>query len=310
MWSLLVITLPTQPGAVRLRLWRALKSLGCATLRDGAYLLPVEREGAFDEIAAEASRNGGMASVLRLAPRNDAQKAEILAQFDRTDAYGQWRVEANAFATSLSALSEAEARRRLRVLADALSAIRQIDYYPGTAAAQAQADRDELHKTLERRYSPDEPHARHDDGNPRHDARKFQGRRWATRARPWVDRLASAWLIRRFIDRAAEFVWLKDTASAPRGALGFDFDGARFTHVGARVTFEVLSASFGLEDDAKLQRIGRLVRFLDAGGIPEPDAAGVESVLLGLREVHADDDRLAAAAAQVFDALYAAPAQG
>ena len=128
--------------------------------------------------------------------------------------------------------------------------------------------------------------------------RKFQGKRWATRSRPWVDRLACAWLIRRFIDPQARFLWLADPAGAtpaPRGALGFDYDGARFTHVGARVSFEVLMASFGLDGDAKLQRLAATVRYLDAGGIPVPEAAGLESVLAGLRELHADDDALAAA---------------
>ena len=145
---------------------------------------------------------------------------------------------------------------------------------------------------------------------PRLDSHKFKGRRWATRARPRVDRLACAWLIRRFIDPDARFVWLVDPAGstpAPRGALGFDYDGARFTHVGARVTFEVLTVSFGLEADPPLQRIARAVHFLDIGGIPVPEAAGLEAVVAGLREVHADDDHLVLAAATVFDALYATP---
>jgi len=77
--------------------------------------------------------------------------------------------------------------------------------------------------------------------------------------------------------------------------------------VGARVSFEVLLASFGLEADARLQRLAAVVRYLDVGGIPVAEAAGLESVLAGLRELHADDDALAAAAAAVFDALLAAP---
>jgi hypothetical protein len=134
--------------------------------------------------------------------------------------------------------------------------------------------------------------------------------RWATRARPGVDRLACAWRIRRFIDPDAHFVWPADrtgSTAAPRGAPGFDHDGARFTPVGARVSVEGLVASFGLEADPRLQRIARAVHLLDIGGLPVPEAAGLEAMLSGLREVHADDDQLTLAAAAVFDALYAVP---
>ncbi|MFM9900171.1 MAG: chromate resistance protein ChrB domain-containing protein, partial [Polaromonas sp.] len=93
----------------------------------------------------------------------------------------------------------------------------------------------------------------------------------------------------------------------PRGAVGFDYNGARFTHVGARVSFEVLTASFGLETDPALARIGLAVRFLDAGGIPVPEAEGLGAVLSGLQQVHANDDSLVAASSAVFDALYASP---
>jgi hypothetical protein len=131
----------------------------------------------------------------------------------------------------------------------------------------------------------------------------YQGRVWATRRRPWVDRLASAWLIRRFIDPQARFVWLKSPVDCPKRALGFDFDGAAFTHVGARVTFETLLASFGLETPALL-RLGVLVHGLDAGGVMPPEAAGVERVLAGMRDVIADDDQLLGAAAGVFEGLW------
>jgi hypothetical protein len=81
----------------------------------------------------------------------------------------------------------------------------------------------------------------------------FQGRTWATRKNLWVDRMASAWLIRRFIDRKAKFLWLDNPKKCPKTALGFDFDGATFTHVDGRVTFEVLAASFGLDGDPALR---------------------------------------------------------
>lgn len=310
MLAILILTLPTQPNAVRVRVWRALKTLGCGALRDGAYLLPSEHAALFEPLAAEVREHGGSAMVLSLSPHDDAQRDELLALFDRADAYALWRDTATALQAELPTLGETEARRRGRAVAEALQALRRIDYYPGAAAEQAQSTMDALRQALDARFSRGEPQAQLDHGIERLDMRKFQGKRWATRARPWVDRLACAWLIRRFIDPQARFVWLAVATGAPttpRGALGFDFDGARFTHVGSRVTFEVLIAAFGLEADARLQRIASAVHYLDAGGIPVPEAAGLESVLGGLRELHADDDALAAAAAAVFDALYAAP---
>ncbi|MBX3606661.1 MAG: chromate resistance protein [Piscinibacter sp.] len=306
MWSLLALTLPTRPNAVRLRIWRALKALGCPALRDGAYLLPREHVGLFESLAQDVRDHGGQASVLDLDGRDDAQRAELRALFDRSEAYAGWRSEADALAGRLPRLDEADARRRLRGVADALEALQRTDYCPGTAAEQAQARLADLRQALEDRFSAGEPRARAAHGIARLEPRRFQGRRWATRARPWVDRLACAWLIRRFVDPDARFVWLAEPVRAPRGVLGFDYDGARFTHVGTRVSFEVIAASFGLEADPKLERIARLVHFLDVGGIPVPEAAGLEAVLAGLRALHADDDALAEAAATVFDALYAA----
>ncbi|WP_395703198.1 chromate resistance protein ChrB domain-containing protein [Aquabacterium sp.] len=308
MWAILIITLPTQPNAVRLRLWRALKGLGCASPRDGTFLLPAEQAALFDPLAEEARAHGGSAEVMDLAPRSDEQRAAMLALFDRSEAYAEWRTEAEALAARLADLDETEARRRLRTQAEALQALQRIDYYPGPAAEQATAHLAMLRQALEARFSRGEPVAQAAQGLVRLDIRKFQGKCWATRARPWVDRLACAWLIRRYIDTEARFVWLPDPTHAPRGVLGFDYDGARFTHVGARCSFEVMAASFGLDADPQLQRMAQVVHYLDIGGIPVPEAAGIEAVLAGLLAVHPEDDALLEAALQVFDALHAAPA--
>ena len=304
MFSLLLVTLPTQPNAVRLRIWRGLKALGAGALRDGAYLMPAERSAEFETLAAQVREHGGTATVLNLAARDAAQQAELCALFDRSAAYGEWRRDLDAARAELPALAETAARRRLRGLADTLSALTAIDYFPGPAAAQAQADLDALRSALEQQLSPGEPRARRQQLSLL-DGRRYLGKRWATRARPWVDRLACAWFVRRFIDAKASFVWLADGAAVPRGAIGFDFDGATFSHVGARVSFEVMVASFGFESDERLRRVGAAVHVLDVGGIAVPEAAGLEMILAGLRELHADDDTLLAAALAVFDGLYA-----
>ena len=309
MWSLLLLTLPTQPNAVRLRVWRALKALGCGALRDGAFLLPAEHEALFEPVAEEARNHGGSATLLRTAARDEAQQSEFSALFDRGEAYAAWQREAKASAARWAGAAEPDARRSLRQLADALADLQRTDYLPGAASRQAEAELAALRTAFDARFARGEPRAAAEQGIERLDRRRFQGRRWCTRARPWVDRLACAWLIRRFIDEQPRFLWLDDASRAPRGALGFDYDGARFTHVGHKVSFEVLVLSFGLERDAALARLAALVHFLDAGGIPVPEAAGVEAVLGGLQALHADDDAFAAAAAAVFDALYATAAE-
>ena len=102
----------------------------------------------------------------------------------------------------------------------------------------------------------------------------YRRRVWATRKAPWVDRLACAWLIKRHIDPAASFVWLETPADLPTQAVGFDFDGAPFTHVESRVTFEVFLKSFDLEGDGALRRLGDLVHYLDVGGFRSPTPPG------------------------------------
>ncbi len=308
MWSLLLVTLPTQPNAVRLRIWRALKALGCAALRDGAYVLPAHEAPALEALAVEVRENGGQASVLSLSPKDELQKQEVLAQFDRSEAYAAWNESVKTSFAIYQTLPEADARKRLRVTADALNAIKQIDYYPTSKATDADAMLLLLRQAFDTRFSKGEPHAVQAK-TARLDASKFQGKRWATRARPWVDRMACAWLIARFIDQQARFVWLQDPSKAPKNVLGFDYDGARFSHVGTqgheRVTFEVLMESFGLDADPQLMSIAQIVHYLDAGGIPVAQAAGLEAILGGLREMHADDDALIKTTGAVFDALYA-----
>jgi hypothetical protein len=161
-----------------------------------------------------------------------------------------------------------------------------------------------LRQEVERQLSPGEPVAR-SEAIAAQAVADFQSRTWATRKRPWVDRLACAWLIQRFIDKAPKFVWLDNPRKCPKSALGFDFDGARFTHVGDMVSFEVLAKTFGLDADDGIRILGQLVHYIDVGGIPVDAAPGVEVIVRGLLAQHDKDDTLLLAANAIFDTLYA-----
>jgi hypothetical protein len=300
-----MLTLPASSNAVRLRTWRGLKALGCGALRDGVYVLPNSRRDAFERVAAEVREHGGSAWIFEAAAHAPTQQDELLALFDRAQDYSAWHAQLQSLREALDSRVETECRRRFRSLTEALEAIELIDYFPDGARDQARADLEALRHGIDEKFAGGEPLSKA-GAVPTLRRENFLGKRWATRARPWVDRLACCWLIRRFIDPQAQFVWLRDVAKLPRGAVGFDFDGARFTHVEGRVSFEVLSASFGLDADPRLSRIGSIVHYLDVGGIPLPEAAGLESILAGLRDLQPDDDQLMLAAGLVFEALYTA----
>ena len=180
-----------------------------------------------------------------------------------------------------------------------------IDYFPGPAQVQTAQALAEADAAVTRHFAPDEPQPLH-TGIRHLERTAYRGKLWATRQRVWVDRVASAWLIRRFIDPKARFLWLTTPQDCPADAIGFDFDGAAFTHTGHRVTFEVFVASFDLGTDPALARLGVLVHALDVGGVPVPEAAGFEAILTGVRASGADDDQVLAAMMPVLDALYTA----
>jgi hypothetical protein len=305
-WLLLVISLPTGSATARMRVWRALKSLGCVALRDGAYLMPAgeEREQALRELGDECTGEGGLAWLMSVQPRSTEEADAYRALFDRSDEYAELRKGWKEANRSLGRLSTTELARLQRRLQRDLEAVRAIDFFPGEASNEAIAAWTDFSKRIEELLSPDEPHETV-GGIPRLDPNTYRGRTWATRRRLWVDRVASAWLIRRFIDPEAHFRWLAKPSDCPKSALGFDFDGATFTHVGDRVSFQTLMASFGLDDDPALVRLGTLVHQLDVGGEPVPEASGFEAVMAGARERLDDDDALLSEMTTVLDSLYA-----
>lgn len=301
-WWTLIISLPTENATLRQRAWRTLKASGAVVLRDGVYLMP-HREpcrAILEQLAHDVIEGGGMAMVLRTEEPTDAHFETL---FDRTPEFTALMSEVTHTMQKLGSTNTQEVLKAARKHRKAFAGIADIDFFPGEAQKQTETALCELERALARALSPDEPQAIQSDIAVL-EIGQYQGRTWATRRRPWVDRLASAWLIHRFIDAQAQILWLDSPADCPKDALGFDFDGAAFTHVGNRVTFEVLAASFGLSQ-AAVTRLGLIVHCLDVGGVQPIEAAGIESVLTGMRESITDDNLLLQAASAVFDGLLA-----
>lgn len=304
-WLLLIISLPTNSATVRMRIWRALKALGCAALRDGAYLLPQGEQHriALANLVDDATREEGNALLLTVQAQSDEEDRAYRSLFDRSADYADVLAAIAEARKGLGGATEQEINRMLRKLRRDFDTVRAIDYFPNDASRYAESVWMDLVNVAEALMSPGEPHMV-DAAIARLTTKDYQHRTWATRRRLWVDRVACAWLIRRFIDPAARFLWLESPADCPADALGFDFDGAAFTHVGERVSFEVLLVSFGLERDRGLQRLGVMVHALDIGEGFVAEASGFEAMLSGARQRAADDDHLLAEISPVLDALY------
>jgi hypothetical protein len=305
MFSTLVLSLPTRNSTLRMRVWRALKESGCAVLRDGVYVLPVDaKSGAsLSKLEGEIRSNGGFAMILETKPQTLQHQTSVRALFDRTGEYTALVKRIAETRASLARLGPRRGLTAMRRVEQAMQKLSAIDFFPGEAKHQAAAALAGLKAAYAELHSTSEPRASL-RGLRQVDAARYQKRIWATRKTPWVDRLASAWLIKRFIDRDAKFVWLERPSELPKKAVGFDFDGAEFTHVKNRVTFEVLMATFGLGEDPALAAIGAAVHFLDVGGIPAPDAKTLETMLKGAREKARSDDHLLAEAMRTLDLLY------
>jgi hypothetical protein len=304
-WLLFVHSLPGQNGALRISVWRSLQSAGAGSLRDGVSILPERPE--FADVFAGLRRNiqasGGTAHVLRVPSAGDASDAELRVIFDRAGDYAAFIAGLERTLSALGDCSESEARRNLRQQSRELTRIEATDFFGSDGRDRAQALVASLSDSIAKTFSPDEPVAIR-ASIPQLGLDEFRSRVWVTRAHMWVDRVASAWLIRRFVDPDATFQWLEDCREAPSEAVGFDYDGATFTHVDDLTTFEVLVASFGLAANPALGRIGGIVHALDIGGPMVPEASGFEAVLAGTRDRTRDDRELLSKMSDVLDAFY------
>ena len=306
----LILSLPTRNSTARMRVWRSLKEAGCGVLRDGVYVLPAGSSAAttLGEIEKEIRNSGGTAMRVELRLKTEEQRSRLPVLFDRGSEYAELLDQIKSARGSLRRLGPRKAKTSLERLQRRLEKLSAIDFFPGAAKTQASDAMTTLTREYRDTFAQGEPRVSRRRLRPA-DRSKYLGRTWGTRKDPWVDRLASAWLIRRFIDQKAKFVWLDRPSNLPAKAVGYDFDGAEFTHVGNKVTFEVLMERFGLEKDRALATVASSVHFLDVGGAPVAEAKGLEAVLKGVKEKATSDDSMLAEAIRIFDHFYSAYAE-
>ncbi|MEG1235863.1 MAG: chromate resistance protein, partial [Acinetobacter sp.] len=280
--------------------WRSLKSNGAATLRDGVYLLPEVHSEKFESVVHDHLNEHGHAYIFQTEAPAHLDLAQL---FDRTGEYEELRTEISQIQNTLEENKKKEHLKQIRKLRKNLNSLIEIDFFPNTHQSKTFNELTRLEHAIARLGEYDEPNNFEQQLKVLF-KQDFQNKIWATRKRPWVDRLASAWIIQKFVDPQAKFMWLEHPNDCPKDALGFDFDDAQFTHINHLVTFEVLMHSFELQNPA-LNKIAEIVHFLDVGGNEPAEALGIEKILQGLRSTITNDDQLLHLSNHIFDGLYA-----
>jgi hypothetical protein len=306
-WVLFMPAIPAKPASVRVRIWRRLQSIGAVCLRGSVYALPNRDDCVelFEWVGRELRELGGQASICEGRFLDGTTDDDIERRFidARNADYTELRDAAKVLASKLAAKRIAPERIAALTaehvkLAHRFGEVTAIDYLevPGREAVEG------LLAAIARAL----PRDGNDANEPLDIIPRPSRATWVTRTGVHVDRIASAWLIRRFIDAAAKFKFVPAKGYVPaRGELRFDMFEAEFTHVGDRCTFEVLVERMDLRDGA-LVAIGEIVHDLDLRDdkYGRDETPGVRSTIDGICTVARGDDERIAAATPMLDGLY------
>ena len=303
---LLLVGVPPTPSSLRVRVWRRLRSLGAVPLKRSAYLLPdtPERYEDFSWLAQEVQREGGDATLIRVRQIENVTQADVDRLFHepRDHDYRQLAARYRKLLQSLekkSAAKSARVQEELARLAKDHRRIRDIDFFDAPGGAEVRRLEEAIAMRTRR------PETTRREERPTIDLGKLRGRRWVTRPRPHIDRIGSAWLIKRFIDPDAEFVFAAP-AAFPNDAVPFDAPGVELSHQGEDCTFETLMKRARLRD-RRLVRIAEIVHEADLrdGKYPREEARGIDVAVRALLAASPDDHQVLAQGMAVFEGLYA-----
>ena len=298
-WLVTVAQLPTEDPAARMRVLRTLESLGAAVMREGVYVLPDSNanQKALDALAEYIAKSSGVAHVLRVSAASSAQQQGLERLFDRTARYEELIKTVQSLRVGFGQSDPSAIKRVLDKQRREYEAIAVLDFFPSGAKSRAERALAESDAAVQKLLLAAQSQAMLA-------GEKLLGRAWVTRKPLWADRLACAWLIRRFVDPEATLAWLDKDEQAPSGALGFAFDGAHFAAGAGHVAYEEMLAKLNLGKNAALQKIASIVHFLEMGGSAVPEAAGVQTLLQGAQRRSTNAQDLVAEAEKTFDLLY------
>jgi hypothetical protein len=318
-WILLIHQLPPKPTNLRVRIWRKLQNLGAVAIKNTVYVLPAtdETHEHFQWLEQEIESAGGEAAVFRAGSvegttdeeliatfrkARDEEFAAIAAEFDGLT--GAIREQSRGKHLSAGRLSAHETE--IDKLHTELQRVVANDFFNAAGRAAAFSAYERCQKAIRGVQGPAGKVAVSKKKGETLDVAKYQGQRWVTRRNLHIDRLASAWLIKQFIDKRPRFYFVAEGKTV-EGAIPFDMFGAEFSHHAEDCTFETMLNQFGLAESKGLREIAEIVHDIDLKDdkFHRLEAAGLNAIIDGLSKVLRDDRKLLQQTSIVFDGLHA-----
>jgi hypothetical protein len=296
-WLLLLFSLPTKRKTERVAVWRRLKKMGAVQLKTSTYLLPDEpaQYEQFQWLAQQIRDYGGDSTLVRAQEIEGLTRDAVVSLFNtaREAQYADLKKALQNFISRHRKLDAESAAVELERLTKHFRELRQMDFFDSARGH-------EVAMLLRRAEGP-----RHARKLQLLDTKQYRGKTWLTRPRPEIDRVGSAWLISKFIDPKAKFVFAPSAQSVP-GAIPFDMLDAEFSHHGNNCTFETLAKRFALADKA-VARIAEMIHDadLDDAKFQRVECVGIDRVLKGWAKQGLADEEILRQGFECFDALYA-----
>lgn len=316
-WILFFYSVPSKPVSNRMTVWRKLMKAGAIPLKGSVYILPftAEHYEFLQWLVAEIKAMNGDAVLVSIEKVDSIKDSEIIDLFNQARKHDYLPIanDLEGLVRKLQNIKKGGQGQSPKGLAGqfdkivkAVAEIEKLDFFSTADGVSLRKSIELLQNEVNQLMGPPKKVEQTAVFNQKL-AADYRGRTWATRRGPFVDRMACAWLIKRYIDPEAlfQFIGEDEMDSLPASTIVFDMFGGEFTHVGDLCTFEVLSRAFGLKEKA-LKQIGETVHDLDMKDekYHSPEAMGVEQILSGIRKMAHDDAEALAQGMQVFEMLY------
>jgi hypothetical protein len=316
-WLLFFYSLPSKPVGNRMKIWRKLSRIGAVSFKGSVYLLPDNEENHeyFQWLVSEVISRGGEGAFVRVERIESMPESELIDLFNqsREKDYRLLEDRIETLERGIVTIKKAGGSENSKKLTEDLSrlskefeAIRSVDFFLSKKGASLEIRIKNINNEIKTLSTTEvkKPERMIAQRN----RKDYQQRIWVTRKRPYVDRMAAAWLIRKFIDKKAVFEFNgEEVWSNPKEeAVAFDMKNGEFTHQGDLCTFEVLIKAFGLKDEA-LDKMAEIVHEIDLKDEKHraPEAKGVEEILKGIRKTIKDDGEVLEKGMALFEMLYA-----